>query len=277
MGDLRVKPCRHGRLMYYHNDYYIGGSLTEYSEYSEGEIQLWQQFIRPGMNVVEVGANIGMFTVWLAKTVGPSGRVYAFEPQRRIYQMLIGNLALNELDNVFTMQAACGSERGQIYAPAPNYDDKGNFGGVDMVPISADGKIGDPPVSVATLTKGEVVPLVRLDDMLPPGPVHFVKVDVEGMEEQVLRGATALLTGNKPILYVENDRKENSSGLIRYLRSIGYKLYWHTPPLFNPNNFNRSPTNLFGTVVSINMLCVHSSIGAVIAGLTEVSEVGHGN
>src|SRR5437773_2697778 len=89
----RLKQCRHGMMLYNINDVYIGRSLDQYGEFSEGELDLFQQFVKPGQLILEVGANIGAHTVWLAQAVGSTGTVLAFEPQRIVYQALCANLA----------------------------------------------------------------------------------------------------------------------------------------------------------------------------------------
>jgi hypothetical protein len=63
-----------------------------------------------------------------------------------------------------------------------------------------------------------------------------------------------------PILYVENDRREKAAELVRFIDGLEYAMYWHLPPLFNPDNFFHNPTNVFGNTVSINMVCIHKSI-----------------
>src|SRR5687767_11609897 len=92
---LRVKMCKHAVMMYYSNDEYIGRSLDLYGEFSEGETELFQQIVRPGMTVIDAGANIGIHTVYFATAAGPTGRVFAIEPQRVIFHALCGNIALN--------------------------------------------------------------------------------------------------------------------------------------------------------------------------------------
>src|SRR5215204_3016879 len=88
---VRVKQCRHGRMMYNVNDQYIGRSLDLYGEYSEGEVDLFRQVLRPGDLALDVGANIGVHTVPMARLVGERGAVFAFEAQRTAYQTLCGN------------------------------------------------------------------------------------------------------------------------------------------------------------------------------------------
>jgi hypothetical protein len=96
---LAIRRCRHGTMMYLRNDVYIGRSLNDYGEYSEAEVDLFRQFLTPGDVALDVGANIGAHTIPMAQIVGPSGSVYAFEPQRIVFQILCGNVALNELGN----------------------------------------------------------------------------------------------------------------------------------------------------------------------------------
>ncbi len=260
MGEIGIRDCRHGRFMYYQNDYFIGGSLEKYGEYSEGEIALWKQVFQPGMIVADIGANIGMFTVWMSKAVGPTGRVYAVEPQRRIYQMLVGNLALNEITNTFVMNGALGSRDGVLTVPIVDYDKPGhaNFGGVSLA--------GDS--TTPTEGSGESVPVTKLDSI--PGPFHFLKIDVEGMELDVLKGAEEVLKRDKPILYVENDRQDKQKELIEWLLAADYRLFWHLPPLFTPKNFRQCLDNIFGAVVSINMFCIPAARPATITGLPEI-------
>jgi hypothetical protein len=64
------------------------------------------------------------------------------------------------------------------------------------------------------------------------------------------------LTRFKPLLYIENDREDKSAALIRYLDNLGYAMYWHLPLLFNPNNFAENSQNVFGNIVSKNMICM---------------------
>jgi FkbM family methyltransferase len=254
---IAVKQCRHGMMMFYTNDFYIGRSMEKYGEYSEGEIELWKQFIKPGMTVFDVGANIGCFTVYLAKAVGPRGKVYSIEPQRQIYQMLNGNLALNHLGNVSVMLGCLGDTVGTIEFPASDFLQVGNFGGVSAYQDKTSPGVRD------------VVPVIQLDQLAPQA-CHFIKIDVEGMEESVIRGATNTIAKHRPVLYVENDRKEHSASLIKTLFEIDYRCYWHLPPIYNASNYNSDAENLFPGIVSINMLCAHRDIIGTIEGMREV-------
>jgi hypothetical protein len=133
---------------------------------------------------------------------------------------------------------------------------QGNFGAVSLEAAGSD--------------RHEKVKVRRLDDVLPSGAVHFIKIDVEGMEREVIEGGRRLIEREKPILYVENDRAEKSVALVSLIQDCGYRLWWHIPALFNPDNFFKVKENLYGDTASFNMLCVHSSRTMQIEGLQEI-------
>ena len=236
----RLKECRYGTMLYNANDMYVGRSLDLYGEFSEGEVELFRQIVRPGDIVFDVGANMGAHTVFLGRAVGLSGFVFAFEPQRLIYQTLCANVALNSLPNVYCLNCAVGEEAGSIKVPTLNPWMSSNFGGLGLL----EQELG-----------GEPVPMIRLDSIEVPR-CRLLKVDVEGMELQALKGATRLIERYAPILYVENDRKDRSEELLRYIQSLGYDMFWHRPPLYNPDNFLKNPENVFPRIVSFNVLCM---------------------
>ena len=236
-GAVRLKRTRHGYMSYLISDRYIGRSFDRYGEFSEGEIELFRQLVRPGSLVVDGGANIGAHTLPLSTLVGPKGAVIAAEPQRIIHQLLCANLALNARTNVRAMHTALGAEPGRITVPAIDYDAEGNFGGL----------------ALGAHEKGESVAVATLDSLELP-TCHFIKLDVEGMEAQVLTGAAQTIARHRPILYVENDRKDRSVALLGILLGMDYRLYWHLPPLFSPNNFFGEAENLFANIVSVNVL-----------------------
>ncbi len=249
-----LRDCRHGRMLFLRRDQYVGKSLDLYGEFSEGEADLFAQILVPGQVVVEVGANIGAHTIQLAKLVGPSGAVVAFEPQRVIFQLLAANVALNEQFHVHTFHQAVGRQAGTLMVPVGDYAGAHNFGGISLT--------RDGP--------GEPVPVVTLDSLTLPS-LRLLKVDVEGMEGEVLAGAAGQIARHRPILYVENDRRERSADLIRQIDALGYESWWHLPRLFNPNNFNRRPENVFGNVVSINLLCTPKEANLAIVDFRRVT------
>ena len=99
---------RYGKIMYNQLDEFVGKSLRLYGEFSQGEANLFEQIVKPGHVVVEAGANIGAHTIHLAQLAGDKGQVWAFEPQRLVFQLLAGNVALNSLTNVRCLQKCLG-------------------------------------------------------------------------------------------------------------------------------------------------------------------------
>lgn len=254
----KLKQCRHGQMLFNINDQYIGRSFDLYGEYSEGEINLFAQIIREGQVVVDVGANIGDHTLFFAKQVGLSGVVHAFEPQRFVFQTLCANMALNSIANTYCHNAALGVEKGELVVPRVTpWGEEFNFGGM----------------ALGGHQEGERVPVVTLDE-LGLGICHFIKIDVEGMELEVLLGAQTLIRTHRPVLYVENDRQEKSADLIRHLDGLEYDLYWHLPLLFNPDNFFHNPENIFGNIGSHNMLCIPKGAGCTLEGFPKVEVPG---
>ncbi|HWS69426.1 MAG TPA: FkbM family methyltransferase [Steroidobacteraceae bacterium] len=245
---------RDGYFLYNRNDQFIGRAIEKYGEFSGLEMDLLRQFCAPGNVVMEVGANIGAHTVGLARLVGSHGRVLAFEPQRLVFQTLCANVALNSLENVDCFWAAVGSQDGVVTVPDLNPRQEYNFGGVTLLGVQA----------------GEQVPCLTLDRFIALPRVNVIKIDVEGMEADVLHGSEQVLRKFKPILYVENDRLEKSEALMRLIAGFGYRMYWHLPPMFNPNNFFSSSENSYGDIVSANLLCLHRDSDIRVSDFQEI-------
>jgi hypothetical protein len=104
---------------------------------------------------------------------------------------------------------------------------------------------------------------------------HFMKIDVEGMEEDVLRGSEAMIRECKPVMYIENDRQDKAESLVAFIKELGYDPYWHCTKLYNPNNYFKNPNNFYEDMASLNMLCVPR--GSDIKGLEPVTKAVHPN
>ncbi|HJN12491.1 MAG TPA: FkbM family methyltransferase [Pirellulaceae bacterium] len=254
-GFNRLHTCRHGVLLFNKNDMYIGRSLERYGEFSEGELEFFESVVRLGDTVVEAGANIGAHTVRLAQLVGEAGKVHAFEPQRVVFQSLCANVALNGLANVFSHHAALGREPGQLFVPTLDYGKENNFGGLGLGGYSR-----GEPVAVETI------------DGLQLSSCGFIKIDVEGMEQDVVQGARETILQYRPVLYVENDRAEHSAALIAQIMGLGYRLYWHLPKMFRADNYYENSANVFGEIVSVNMICIDEDSELVFGDLRLITE-----
>jgi FkbM family methyltransferase len=132
--------------------------------------------IQPGDTVADVGASAGLYTIPMARRVGDTGRVFAFEPDEQSFKTLRRHVELNGVSQrVELIRAAVADERGSV-----------RF-------ISGQGPLSHiaPPGNTAAASSTECV---RLDDVFADSKVAVMKVDVEGYEEKVLRGAARLLT-----------------------------------------------------------------------------------
>jgi FkbM family methyltransferase len=255
---LAWQATRHGAMFYFSGDAYIGASLRDYGEFSELEFDMLRQLLRPGDVVVEAGANIGALTIPIARAVGTAGAVYAIEAQRRVFQVLCANVALSGLPHVHTLHAAATASGAPLMVPAIDYAAPNNFGGVALTAGGSDNDLGEP-----------VRPLAI--DELDLAVCRLIKADVEGMEADVLQSARATIARCRPLLYVENDRRERSPALLELIRSFGYRMWWHAPPLFNPDNFARDPVNRMQGVVSLNLVCVPAELSFEFPGGREVA------
>ncbi|MDI9432604.1 MAG: FkbM family methyltransferase [Planctomycetota bacterium] len=137
------------------------------------DCEFFSRYLRPGDTVVDVGANIGLLSLTASRLVGEQGWVYAFEPHPRVYEYLLGNIALNRAQNIRAFNAALGDTEGTV-----------RF---------ADRSRGDDRSAVATDDQGTVVPCHRLDRFdLPVASLALLKIDVEGYEKFVVQGAESL-------------------------------------------------------------------------------------
>jgi FkbM family methyltransferase len=200
---------------------YIGRFLDYRGIYEEGVIRKIASVLRPGMGFVDVGANIGLHCLVAAYKVGVSGRVLALEPQHLVFDRLKANIALNKLSQVTALNLAAGAADSELML----YQLSEANDGLATLALSADERS----------SKREAVHVVRLDalikrvfgDALP----EVIKIDVEGAELEVLRGATNTFQRRGPNhVFVEciehhlNRFNATSGMLIQWLQDAGFKV-----------------------------------------------------
>lgn len=258
---LLVEDCRYGRFLVPPTDQYVGQALLEYGEYGQQELELLLQLVTDQTRVVVAGANIGSLVVPLAQH---AAEVVAFEPQRWVYQLLTANVVLNNLLNVRTYWGGLGSRLGTIEMPVLNPDVPNNFGAVELEAMQGMG--------------GDLVPMMVLDKF--PAPIidcGLLTVDVEGMEEDVLRGASELIARCRPVIYFEADRALKRKAVFQLLRSWNYDLYWHRPQLFNSQNHKKRLDNIWvpdgsSVLISENVIAAPKDKGISLNGFVPVLE-----
>ena len=257
---VKLKQCRYGPMLYFKNDQYLGKSLDTYGEFSESECSLFREIVNEGSVIVEVGANIGTHTIPLSRLAGPAGKVIAIEAQRRVYNVLCANVALNELENTVCYHLGAGRNRRTSKIAAPDFVNEVNIGGLGISDDIDENWHGAETVTIQPL------------DELELEKVDFLKIDVEGMELEVLLGAEKLIRSSRPIMYIENDREEKSERLLDYIFGLGYDAWWHLALFHNPDNFLKETKEIFPhNLVSVNLLCVPRELEASVNNMAKVT------
>ncbi len=162
------------------------------------EREILRGLIRPGLAAIDVGANIGYYALMLCHYLGTSGEIICVEPEPQNLVELRRNIQANHLTNVRILAAAAAAEDGSA----------GLLVGINGRMISADR--GDLNVKTITL------------DSLAGQPIGFVKIDVEGYELDVLRGALTLIEQKRPNLFIEVHPQFQSdpAGVLRILELV---------------------------------------------------------
>lgn len=171
-------------------------------ETDEAEYALLDNWLRPGDWAVDIGANVGHYTLKMSELVGAQGRVLAFEPVPDTFYLLTANVQQCRYANVSLINAAASDRHGTFGMQVPIEEGMRNFYRASIVEGNAD---------VAVLT-------IPLDDLLRPGALRVVKIDVEGHERSVLEGMQALMRLHRPVMIVETSSVETE----RWIEALGY-------------------------------------------------------
>lgn len=173
--------------------------------YEKAEIKILRNLLKPGMTFVDIGANVGIYSVLASRLVGDGGKIYAFEPEPRNFELLKENLVLNGISNVHLANLAVG-----------------NNNEVMALQIARN-SIGSHSLLARKDVENEVlVNVVRLDDWFDCSfpPIDVLKIDVEGYEPFVLEGAQRLLHVIKFILFEYNKSDVDLHGGIAHLAQL---------------------------------------------------------
>lgn len=223
---MMLVNTRRGLFAISQHDQIMAYALHQHGEFAEDELELIAQHLKPGDTAVDVGANVGVHTVAMSKMVGDSGMVYAFEPVLATYGMLSGNVAINECENVFVQRAVVTDTNGLTHLPNISPGKPGNFGSFCALEHAGD--------------KGIPTPMTTID-ALSIDKCAVMKIDVEGSEMSVLRGARETLLRCKPFIIAEcNDGKdEQQREMIAFFQSVGYSTEMMFNRLYRPDNYRR--------------------------------------
>lgn len=219
-----IVPTVYGQMLVNRNDINQTNALFKTGRaIDHGEIVMLSQVLRDlgtNLTVLDVGANFGTYSIALARIIGPMGKVHAFEPQRLIYNLLVGSVALNSLTNVYCHNIALGDHENRIEIPQYDYHRPMNFGSVEFTANQSE-KL--PQARGHDPSKVEHVRLTTLDGFEFPN-AHLVKIDVEGMELKVIQGSTRTIRRCRPVLFVEY-LKGDREAVREAILSLDYVVY----------------------------------------------------
>lgn len=190
--------------------------LREQEDWFEDEIRFLRRVLEPGQQVIDIGANCGVYALSMAKVVGSTGRVWAFEPAAATADLLAAGVTANGFGNVVVERHAVSSVTG-IGHLAPGALPEMNT--VSHDPVATEG--------------GEAISLVTLDECLASRgwrDIAFIKIDAEGEEANVLAGGRQLLTEQSPLVQYELQRDGVIQiDLVDAFDALGYEAYRFAP------------------------------------------------
>ena len=197
----------------------LGLTVSHYGTYEKSESKIMEEEIKVGNIVVDVGANIGLHTLNMARIVGNTGQVFAFEPDPSNFKILEKNVKVNNYQNIILEQKAVGDKHGRTTLYQSD-----NPGMHRIFPQTKQAK-GQVQVELTSLDK------YFIDSNLAD-KINFIKIDVEGLEFSVLKGMKNILKNNKKIKMIFEFMPKNIMEacftpieLLNYLTSYDLKLF----------------------------------------------------
>jgi FkbM family methyltransferase len=223
------------------SDHVIGLNIVR-GTFETEEVAFMRSVLRPGDTALDVGAHIGFFAIQMAAIVGREGQVHAFEPLATNAELLERSAAENHFrDRMFIHPCAVGSESGS--ATLTYAAETLNTGGAYLLRDETEAPIGQLKTTVR---------LVALDDVEIRHPVRFIKMDVEGAEPQVVRGAMQMLRADRPIILSELHATQLARAsattipeFVSLLRSLGYQPRDLSGTPVERTSFERMPSVVF--------------------------------
>jgi FkbM family methyltransferase len=218
-----VMPILQGKLRGYR---WVVGSSTHgcwLGSYEHAKRRLFEQIVKPGDVVYDVGANVGFYSLLASELVSTSGRVFAFEPVPRNIDLLKRHIQINKRENVCIIECVVGDSIGTARFVLGDDYSTGS--------IASSGSL-----LVQTLTLDS---LVNQETILPP---NVVKIDVEGAELEVLTGAQGILEHRRCSIFLSTHGQDIHQECCKRLQMFGYRLRPITDiPLANSDEILATP------------------------------------
>lgn len=194
---------------------YVGGA------YEPNEMHFIDQFLQPGMQFIDIGANEGIYSILAAARVGGAGKVWAIEPSSREFERLQQNIKVNDLQQIKSHRVAVSDHAGTASLKIAEHEHAGqNTLGEFIYQINSDGL--------------EQVELTTLDILTNSGTrirPDLIKIDVEGLEPQVLKGAVKTLRLARPVVMFEQliSSAQLPKDMADFWQQENYRIYCFMP------------------------------------------------
>ncbi|HEU6436408.1 MAG TPA: FkbM family methyltransferase [Nitratidesulfovibrio sp.] len=259
---VMATPCRQGVIHHFDFDGPVGMALAIYGEWAQAELDALAPYVPAGGRVLDIGSNVGTHAVAFARMIGGTGsggHVTALEPQAEVFALLQRTVAVNGLANVVTpLRAGAAGRAGTARVPRIAAPEGQNLGAVRL--LDAD----EAPQDTARTT--DEIPLLTIDGLglhLPApetpgngGRLDLIKIDAEGDEAAILRGAADTIRTCRPVLHLECPGFARAWPCARQALAWGYAVFHLRLPAFNPANFRGASRNVFGAAEEGALLCI---------------------
>jgi FkbM family methyltransferase len=242
---FQTLDTRYGRFTVFSNDSgAVGQSLVRYGEWAENELAFLRALIGEGVTVLDVGAYIGTHALAFSRFVGPSGNVVCIEPQTRAFDLLKANIEANGLKNVQLENAVASFALGSVVIPSIEIETPASYASASLLQALSP-ELNGPGTITSALGPNEMkVPAISIDS-LNLASCALIKIDAEGMEYLVLRGAPLTIKRCSPIIYAECNSLENGLKTYALMKAAGYEVRAHVVAAFNPDNFRGTRKDIF--------------------------------
>jgi FkbM family methyltransferase len=199
----------------------VTGVLLAEGDWFEREMEFWRSWLKPGMTVIDVGANVGVYTFSAAKRVGQEGKVIAIEPFSKCVECLHETSSINDMDWVSVYEAAASDRDGTVRLSIQGASELNEV----ITNENSDTLISSESTQVSCMKLDSLIEQEQLKT------VHIMKLDAEGHELNVLRGCEEILSNFKPLILYENIAGSQGSNkdVADYLQQQGYTLHIYQP------------------------------------------------
>ncbi len=211
---------RAGITLSLYTDSTLGNYTLFQGPFEQNEISYLCHYLKKGDIFMDIGANVGIYTTLIAKKIGPTGTVFALEPEPRAFTLLTQNIKQNNLSQVKTFRAAAADQPGTATFITPRDN-----------AFTTRAKKGIEGTAI-TVNTTSIDTLWNIHDHLP---VRAIKIDVEGDELHVLHGARKLIDMCRPIILIEANNAQQHAMITHFLKEYNY--ITTQPPGFSAWNY----------------------------------------